>query len=412
MTTTTFPFSAADGWPNRKASTKTQALAVQMLVANHTLIVGQSRSGKTNAARRILEEILQWTKTRVVILDPNADFRLLGSIHDPALDVEFTSRWNKVSETIALASPDGTWGIRWGRLSLPEMAAFLRVSPSNAFAEYRHLDRHYKYDKLHGRLHDATLEDFIRSPYFELAVGEELDRYRMLLQELATKRVWAKSETPTDIDSIFSGDHRAIVVDLSLDDEDVRTITAARTLELLWRDGEAKRNRFLKDGTPWVGTLVVIDEAHLFAPPSTDDPQKQSVRERIERFADQGKKLNLYLMVVTQQPGKLHSGVLAECSNRLILRVNERLSLKTLEETYGGMRGRFDGALTFSPGQGLVEGALLSDETPPPLTPRGVQFLMARTREGGGTPSAGWANPLSSTAAPSPSAPKPNERQP
>jgi DNA helicase HerA-like ATPase len=395
MTNTPLPFRVADGWPYRKAAAAVQAQAVQALVANHTLIVGQSRSGKTNAARRLLEEILTWTETKVVILDPNADFRLLDRLQAPRKDMDFAQRWPSIADKIGFATPERAWGIRWGRLSLSEMAAFLRLSPKDAFGEYRHLDRHYMYDKAHGRLHDSTLEDFAKSPYFALAVGEELERYRLLLQELSTRRVWATPNTQSDLDSLFAEEHRAVVVDLSLDDEEVRTITAARTLELLWRDGEARRKAFLKSkNKPWHGTLVVIDEAHLFAPPSTDDPQKRAVCERIERFADQGKKLNLYLMVITQQPGKLHRGVLAECNNRLILRVNERLSLKVLEDTYGGIRGRFDGALTFNPGQALVEGALLCDETPPPATPRGAQFLMARTREGGGTPQAAWARPL------------------
>ena len=137
--------------------------------------------------------------------------------------------------------------------------------------------------------------------------------------------------------------HKAIVVDLSIDDEQVRTITAARTLEALWRRGKKERKKFLnKSEDPWIGTLVVIDEGHLFAPPGTEDLRKKLVCERIKRFADQGKKLNLFLMVITQQPGKLHPDVLSEFNNRIILRVNERRSLKALEQTYGGISGRYD----------------------------------------------------------------------
>ena len=50
-------------------------------------------------------------------------------------------------------------------------------------------------------------------------------------------------------------------------------------------------------------------------------------------------------------------------------------------------------ALTFDPGEALVEGALLCDENPPPMEPRGIRFMMARTQEGGGTPKADWALP-------------------
>lgn len=388
----TLPFQVAEGWPIRGASDDVHAQAVQTLIANHTLIVGQSRSGKTTAARRVIEEILTWTDTEVIILDPNADFKLLNQLPSVRSDKAFVNRWRDIRSKIGVAAPEReAWGISWEKLSFDEMAAFLRLTPQGSFAEYRHLDRHYKYEKERRAL--GTLEKFVNSPYFDVAVGEELERYRLLLQELAMRRVWATPNTRKDLDSLLAEEHKAVVVDLSIDDEEVRTITAARTLEVLWRRGEEKRRAFLENGAPWVGTLVVIDEAHLFAPPSTDDQQREAVLERIERFADQGKKLNLYLMAITQQPGKLHKGVLSECNNRIVLRVNERSSLKVLEEIYGGIGGRYDGALTFNPGEALLEGALLCDEIPPPALPRGVRFIPARTSEGGGTPSADWARP-------------------
>src|SRR6185312_11316953 len=120
---------------------------------------------------------------------------------------------------------------------------------------------------------------------------------------------------------VLDGDAKAVVIDLSTDDEQKRTIMAARCLEALWRQGEKKRTKFLRRrGGPWVGTIVVIDEGHLFAPSETEaeDPQRLLVRGRIKRFADQGKKLNLYLMVITQQPRKLHPDVLSEFNNRII----------------------------------------------------------------------------------------------
>src|ERR1035437_8250132 len=133
------------------------------------------------------------------------------------------------------------------------------------------------------------------------------------------------------------------IVDLSIDDEQVRTISAARTLEALWRQGEARRKKQLSGSRgPCIGTLDVIDEGHMFAPPHTEDPRKQLVCERIKRFADQGKKLNLFLMVITQQPGKLHPDVLCEFNNRIILRVNERQSLTLLVGPCGNFSYNLD----------------------------------------------------------------------
>ena len=87
------------------------------------------------------------------------------------------------------------------------------------------------------------------------------------------------------------------------------------------------------------------------------------------------------------------SDLVDEGSNRVIMRVNERGSLASLESTYGGSRGRYDGALTFRQGEALIEGAFLCDETSPPVVPRGIRFKLARTAEGGGAPKADWAKP-------------------
>ena len=184
----------SDGWPIRRADPKVQSRAVQALIANHTLIVGQSRSGKTNAARRLIEEVLTWTKTRVVILDPNADFRWLKKLDEPIRDKEFAVRWRTVARDVGVATPGGVdWGIHWGKLSMEEMAAFLRLTPKDTFSEYRHLDRQFNYEKkMNVNSEIGSLEEFARSGYFDIAAGEELERYRLLLEELAAVKVWAK----------------------------------------------------------------------------------------------------------------------------------------------------------------------------------------------------------------------------
>jgi hypothetical protein len=150
---------------------------------------------------------------------------------------------------------------------------------------------------------------------------------------------------------------------------------------------------FLESGTgDWPGTLVVNDEGHVFAPPAPDGPKKRLVCKRIQRFADQGKKLNLYLMVVTQQPGKLHASVLSEFDNRIILRVNERRSLRVLEETYGVFEVAMTERSRLSREKRRSRGHSCATKTHGPL-PRGIEFERSRSREGGGTPKPDWAIP-------------------
>jgi GTPase SAR1 family protein len=52
-------------------------------MANHMVIVAQSGSGKSFFLGRILEELLLKTRSRIVIFDPNSDFRRIGDVVAP-----------------------------------------------------------------------------------------------------------------------------------------------------------------------------------------------------------------------------------------------------------------------------------------------------------------------------------------
>jgi DNA helicase HerA-like ATPase len=52
-------------------------------IANHTVIIAQSGSGKSFFLGRLIEEIMLKTPSRMLILDPNSDFRKLSSVVSP-----------------------------------------------------------------------------------------------------------------------------------------------------------------------------------------------------------------------------------------------------------------------------------------------------------------------------------------
>jgi len=51
-------------------------------ISRHTVIIAQSGSGKSFFLGRLLEEILLKTQSRVIVIDPNADFRQIGKVVD------------------------------------------------------------------------------------------------------------------------------------------------------------------------------------------------------------------------------------------------------------------------------------------------------------------------------------------
>jgi Helicase HerA, central domain len=62
---------------------------------HHTLIVGQSGSGKSFFVARLVEEIILATSARVVIVDPNGDFRAITN-PNPASFTEYAGRFGTV----------------------------------------------------------------------------------------------------------------------------------------------------------------------------------------------------------------------------------------------------------------------------------------------------------------------------
>jgi len=69
----------ADAAPGKHAPNDVvRASAAAM--ANHTVIVAQSGSGKSFFLGRILEELLLKTRSRIVVFDPNSDFRKAGGV--------------------------------------------------------------------------------------------------------------------------------------------------------------------------------------------------------------------------------------------------------------------------------------------------------------------------------------------
>ncbi len=81
------------------------------LIARHGIIIAQSGSGKSYFLGRLVEEILLKTKARVVILDPNADFRAVSNLKASTRDGEgeqypteqissYRTHWSQIEKSI------------------------------------------------------------------------------------------------------------------------------------------------------------------------------------------------------------------------------------------------------------------------------------------------------------------------
>jgi hypothetical protein len=83
--------------------------------------------------------------------------------------------------------------------------------------------------------------------------------------------------------------------------------------------------------TLWHPVLVVIDEAHVFAP---EKGQSEAMGSVID-LATRGRKRGFAAVLATQRLSKLHKDVAAECNNKLIGRTGLDIDMKRASEELG-----------------------------------------------------------------------------
>jgi hypothetical protein len=81
--------------------------------------------------------------------------------------------------------------------------------------------------------------------------------------------------------------------------------------------------------------FVVVDEAHNLAPQSPTTDSAVAVTEALVRIAMEGRKYGLFLILVTQRPGRVNSHLLSQCDNLCLLRMSDPADVRLVEERFG-----------------------------------------------------------------------------
>lgn len=348
----------------------------------HTLVCGQSGSGKTYSLGVILERLLLETDLRIVVLDPNSDYVRLGELREAeGTGLETGAHATLAERYGAAASGLSVFGTRpgqkplrtrFGRLSIAQQALVLDLHPIRDAREYnifrrivREIDTtEYTVGDIRQRA-AAMFDDASR----DLAIRiENLD-----VEDLS---IWAPTGEPAVAD-LLPRDWRAIVLDLgNLPSSGERSMMAASIVAHAWNS----RN----DRQP---TLIVIDEAHNVCPQTPADRFQAMASEDLVAIAGEGRKFGLYLLLVTQRPQKLHVNVLSQCENLVLMRMNSESDIAHLAATFSHVPAPLiRQAASFELGQGLAAGRITA----------GPMFFQTGNRysvEGGSDIPSTWARP-------------------
>ena len=326
----------------------------------HTFWCGQSGSGKTYALGVFLERVLLTTNLPMVVFDPNSDFARLDEVN-AAADPE-SARAMAARDVVVLRPSDESSPLRvaFTGLSAQAKAAVLRLDPVIDRREYNALLH------LMGEINAVEAPDIV-GHLRSLGNGdaEALAQRLENLGVLEWSQTWSYGGgTATDV---IDRRPAATVLDLGGYDRHEEQLTVAlAVLEALWARRAERRP-----------LLLVLDEAHNLCPPDPETPLGVAVRDRIIQIAAEGRKYGLWLLLSTQRPSKVHGGIVSQCDNLALMRMNSHGDLDELASIFGFVPDALlRQAARFRQGEALVAGGFVT-------MPSVVQVGARITPEGG-----------------------------
>jgi hypothetical protein len=341
----------------------------------HTFFCGQSGSGKTYSLGTVLEQLLLQTKLRIVVLDPNSDFVRLNVPRDGLDDAIATPYRDAVAGfTVRRAGRNGPdrLHVRFTDCDAEEQGAVLRLDPIRDRGEYGAL-----VDLLEQRFEQTAESTGELAERLSASSDPNVQALGARVRNLGIHRwqVWSTGDLGSVQDLVAPNGPRGLVVDLgSLETPGEKAVAAETVLAALWRRREAREP-----------TLVVIDEAHNVCPREPGDSVTELATEHAARFAAEGRKFGLYLLVSTQRPQRVNELVVSQCDNLVLMRMASSADLAYVSARLSyAPAPLLERATSFALGEALVAGKIASH-------PAFVRFGPRIGQEGGGDVPATWA---------------------
>lgn len=295
-----------------------------------------------------MERILAGTRLPIVVFDPNSDFVALSQISSEATANEADALDRR---EIVILRPDEEQmplRVRFTDLSPRSKAAVLRLDPVNDRAEYNVLIR------LSASVAGDEATEIV--PHLRSLGDPDAEALAQRIENLGltewTKTWVGRAGRETAATDVIARRPAATVLDLGGYDRHEEQLTVALcVLEDLWARRVERRP-----------LLLVLDEAHNLCPPNPDTPLGIAVCERLVQIAAEGRKFGLWLVISTQRPSKVHPGIVSQCDNLMLMRMNSSADLDELAQIFSFVPGELlSQAARFQLGEALVAGGFVAE---------------------------------------------------
>ncbi|MEM0158685.1 MAG: ATP-binding protein, partial [Thermoplasmataceae archaeon] len=325
----------------------------------HLAILAQTGAGKSHAAAVLMEELLK-KGASIIVLDPHADYALMrqsdesfryrGYIQVFRTQLS-TGRYDAFQKGIVR-----DFTLRFSDLEPDDLAEIMDVRENwtnlrKAITE--------AYESMSGA---KDFDDFLRSVK---SLDSEENRHLLARIRLLGKVRNIFGTKTTTIDEYLRPGHMT-VLDLTGMDQFLANYFSYRVLREIY---QAK-----VEGKNDLPVFIFVEEAHNFIPPGANTLISQMIR----RIAGEGRKFGMFLVVITQRPGKIEQDVLSQCNSEIVLRITNPIDQRSILESGEEIsQWVIDDLPSLSTGEAILVGPFVR-------IPVNVKIRERHTREGGG----------------------------
>lgn len=326
----------------------------------HVAIVAQTGAGKSHTAGVLMEELLK-KGASIIVLDPHADYVLMrksqeGNFYSDSINVFrtplSTGRYDASQRGIV-----NEFTLRFADLDADDVSEIMGIKES-----WTNLRKAVEVSikNMHGK-HD--FDDFMKSAE-SLDPPEDYHRIAGRLRLLSKVKTIFGEKTTGLGDYIRPG--MMSILDLSGMDQFLANYFSYRVMNEIY---EAKVTSQYK-----YPVFVFIEEAHNFVPPASST----LISQIIKKVASEGRKFGIFLVVITQRPGKIDQDVLSQCNSEIILRITNPLDQKAVLESGENIsQAVIDDLPSLNVGEAILVGQFVK-------VPVNIKVRQRESQEGGG----------------------------
>ncbi len=334
-------------------------LNADKLVTHHCAVLAATGSGKSWLAGIVIEELVLRTEVAVIVFDPHSEYSAMqvpASAMGIKLSEEEESLARRISERVTIYVParadasaiDSYFRRRFGRDRVYErFGIHPTMLPLSVLSKL--LEHYYGLSETQRRVLEevwgaiygladeyVTLRDLIseiervgrqalpRGYAGEASLSSLVSKLRLLFENRpffifrAGEYFQGRLVKMLDVEALVRSPGVKIFDLSGLDYVDQQALVAV-ILDKLLRLAMRRRCR---------PTLVVVEEAHNFAP-SRGDSLSLPVLMRIAR---EGRKFGIGLLLISQRPTRLHPDILSQCMTHIFKRIINPVDLKYVRD--------------------------------------------------------------------------------